>query len=130
MAIDFHKKQRMRKILFSRAMLLVLIGISALIIFNTWGLYVKERNARAVRREEEREHAELQTQSTFLESEIIRLQTSAGIEEEIRQRFGVAKEGEKVIILLDAPTTTPSDASPGGFWRRLFGWFMRDLPAH
>jgi hypothetical protein len=45
---------------------------------------------------------ELKGRASVLESKVEYLENERGIEEELRNRFDVAKEGEQVIILLDA----------------------------
>ncbi len=45
---------------------------------------------------------ELHVRAQLLESKVEYMKDERGIEEELRSRFDVAKEGEQVVILLDA----------------------------
>ena len=63
----------------------------------------------------------LAEREAVLRDEIGRLETSAGVEEEIKSKFNVAKEGERVAIIVDRPqevaTTTPT---PSPWYKRLW----------
>ena len=61
--------------------------------------------------------AELQKEKEKLSIDIAKLKTEDGIEENIRQKFGLAKEGENMIIVVDdqnKPTT--EEAEERGFF--------------
>ncbi len=54
---------------------------------------------------------ELRLRNEELQNKIVRLSTVSGVEEEIRSKFSVAKEGENVVLVIDnkndnASTTT------------------------
>jgi len=56
-----------------------------------------------------------------LSGEIDKLQTPSGIEEEIKSKFNVAKEGERVAVIVDRPedvATTTSEIKP--WYKRLW----------
>ena len=54
------------------------------------------------------ELAQLQAHATTLEDEVAHLKSTKGIEEEIRDRFDVVKEGEKAVIVIDEKGSTTS----------------------
>jgi len=101
--LRFHQKKTFRRVLYSKGAVVVL-GIALLFGFRaTWGVYQKEREARANVVDAREELTELQDRERFLREEIARLSTERGVEEEIRKKFPVAKEGEEVAIIVDAP---------------------------
>ena len=61
----------------------------------------------------------------MLESEINRLKTDNGIEEEIRSKFNVAKPGETVVTVINSATDTltDNDTSNKSFWVSFFEIF-------
>jgi len=93
----------------------------------TWSVYQKERVTRHKLGSSQEEYSELTQRQEFLESEIERLGTPEGVEEEIRERFGFAKEGERVIVLVESDQSGASAGGSGsGFWSWLKGLFGRD----
>ena len=54
------------------------------------------------------------------------LETDFGIEAEIREKYGLVKEGEEVVVIIDEETKEDNnDAEQGkkGWWKRLKGFF-------
>ena len=66
----------------------------------------------------------LKTRDTMLGSEINRLNTDTGIEEEIRSKFDVAKPGETVVTVINSSGSLPVNVgNSNGFWSNLWGMF-------
>jgi cell division protein FtsB len=68
---------------------------------------------------------ELEQSKEKLNSDINKLKTEQGVEESIREKFGLAKEGENMILVVDdknAPQTDKNEDS-GGF----FSWLKNLL---
>ena len=66
---------------------------------------------------------ELEEQKLKLTAEIAKLGTSSGIEESIREKFPVVKEGEGVIIIVeDENQSEVPEKKSGGFFSFLFFW--------
>ncbi len=61
----------------------------------------------------------------MLNSEIGRLKTDNGVEEEIRSKFNVAKPGETVVVVINGSSSTSSQNSSGnkGFWASFWSIF-------
>ena len=66
----------------------------------------------------------LQARDKMLSAEIERLKTETGVEQEIREKFNLVKEGEEVIVVVDKDTE--ADSSSGvteiSFWQRVLDW--------
>lgn len=123
---DFQKKRKIRKILYSPIILLTLILLLVILIRGLFGVYKK---AQLSARNLERERIELEkliSREKSLASSIDYLKTEQGIEDEIRTKFRVVKEGESVAVIVDKqPPVIPSvstSTNAGNFWSRLFHW--------
>ena len=68
--------------------------------------------------------AELEVEKEKLSSDIARLKTEAGVEENIREKFGLAKEGEALIVVVDDKNKNDgADEDSGGFFSFLKNLF-------
>lgn len=123
---DLSDKQRMRRVIASPLTFIVLAGIIAVVGWNTWDMYTKWRTSNEALAEAHIAYKELQEREVFLSQQIDVLSTDAGVEAEVRDRFGVAKEGEKVIVILNEEEQGELVEEEVGFWSRVRGWFTRD----
>jgi cell division protein FtsB len=80
-------------------MLLVVLVVAVFISHASWKMYMTSKEALAKKEKAEAELRLLEMRVRDLEGDIMRLSTERGVEEEIRDRFMVAKEGESVIII-------------------------------
>ncbi len=110
--------------MYSKTTLCVLCLVLVGILWNTWGIYQKERMARKILEEAETQRGELDARAKKLENDIERLHTEAGIEEVVRDRYGVAKRGEEVIVLVDDSDSDNEEAEEElGWWARFKAFF-------
>jgi len=93
----------LKKMVFGKIALFVLILIFVLFAKGTWGVYQKASFAKDNRDRADQELEVLHTREEALREELTRLDTKRGLEEEIRHKFDVGLEGEQLIILVDAP---------------------------
>ncbi|NTV44658.1 MAG: hypothetical protein HGA67_03100 [Candidatus Yonathbacteria bacterium] len=103
----------------------VLIIVVALLGNATWNVYCKYADARVKEERAKQELTALVARVEVLNDDIGRLQTDAGREEEIRKRYGVAKPGERMVVLVDdtknnAAVTTEKSSWFGSLWANLF----------
>lgn len=98
---DFKRKRKIRKILYSKGILFLLLFLLMLVGKATWNLYVKERESRTNLTRVEAELFNLNLRATRLRGDITRLQSPEGIESEIREQFQVAKPGERMVVLVN-----------------------------
>lgn len=121
---DFRQKQKMRRALYSKTTLVVLAGVFLFLLLKTWGIYEKERMSHESLEDARREQEELSVRADALAAEVARLETDAGFEEVLRDRYGVAKKGEEVIVLIDKDSDTmPLEESSQGWWQKIKSWF-------
>jgi cell division protein FtsB len=71
------------------------------------------------------ENVELKKREKMLSSEIERLKTKEGIEEEIRNKFNVVKPGEHLVVIVDDASTSKNETTEKntGWWESLLGFF-------
>lgn len=113
--------------LLSRTTVLVLVVIVVFLSRGVWGVYQKNRDAEEKLAQAQREYNTLQEQQAFLEEDNARLHTEEGIEEEIRDTFGLGKEGERVIIVVAADTDSATSSSEEqSWWKRFKTLFTRN----
>lgn len=119
---ELKQKRIIRRIFFSRVTIVVLVGMLLFLMSATWGVYGKYRETAVNRDNAERALTDLQVREERLTAEIARLGSDRAIEQEIRENFGLAREGEEVIIIVpsDEIEAPPSERSPNGLMSRLW----------
>jgi len=123
--IDFQQKNKINKILYSKVTLVILFILIIFMFKAAYNIFIKNRinneNYSAIKKN----YDSLISRKDMLDSEIARLNTEAGIEEEIRGRFSVAKPGETVVVIVNSNsgTITDSNAKNSGFWKSILNIF-------
>ncbi len=98
---SFQKKGKLKYIMQSK-LFLILLGIVILsFFFSMFGFMGKMEETSKNRKIIESKITELEKSKKELSSEIDKLKTEKGIEESIREKFGLAKEGENMIMITD-----------------------------
>ncbi|HSE34605.1 MAG TPA: hypothetical protein VLB83_00635 [Candidatus Paceibacterota bacterium] len=99
--LDFRERSRFRRLFYSTPSVVILVVIAGFLAHASWTMYEKSVQAGERRDKVLGELAALEARKVQLDADIGKLSTDRGIEAEIRDRFMVAKEGEKVIIITD-----------------------------
>jgi cell division protein FtsB len=107
--LDFRDRSKFRRVVYSKPVILVLLAILILLLEASWGMYEKSVDASDRRDKTLSTEAQYKKRDAELSNDINRLSTERGIEEEIRTRYMVAKDGENVIIV-----RTPEEKVGGG----------------
>jgi len=97
--LEFRTKSRLRRIVYSKGMVLALLVLLFLFAEGAWGMYKKQAEATAKENISVDTLSALKAREEGLVKDINRLKSERGVEEEIRSRFMVAKEGENVMIV-------------------------------
>jgi len=67
---------------------------------------------------------ELRLRTEELNDKIDRLNTTAGVEEEIRLKFNVVKEEENMVVIVEDDSSGSATTSPKlGFWQKILNIF-------
>ena len=114
---DFHEKRKIRNILYSWPIIAVLVFCTVILSISVYHRYTVAHDMSIKLHERERELEKLKQQSAVLDAKVEYLKNDRGIEEELRNRFDVVREGEQVVILTgdskqpkqESSTATPSE---------------------
>ena len=123
---EFQQKRSIRKIFSSPVVLALLATMLFFVARGTLSIYHKyydsgdELQGAVVRL------AKLQDRQTALAQAVKKLTTDSGVEAEIRDRFQVAKEGEREIVIVDATSSGVSNSQPRvNFLQKIWDFFTR-----
>lgn len=129
---DFHEKRKIRSWLYSKITIGIIFALALVFAFSTFARFGVEREMAAKREKQEEELMELKARAAVLESKVGHLNHERGVEEELRNRFDVAKEGEQVIVLVgekegaedleELKTPPGEEKTEGSFWDFLKFW--------
>ncbi len=121
---DFQQKRKIKKAVYSKISLVILLVIIIPLAHATYGIYQKEQLSSVNFNSAKKEYDDLKAREDMLNSEIGRLQTDEGIEEDIRNKFSVAKPGEQVIVIFDKEgTSSVENHQKESFWQKLVSFF-------
>jgi len=97
-----------------------------LVLFFAWsviGFLVKMEATRENRKLIEAKVVQLEEEKEKLSADIEKLKTDEGKEQSIREKFGLAKEGEgQIVIIEDKNKAEEENTKFGGFFSFLFFW--------
>lgn len=111
------------RLFWRRLSIVVLILLIVVAGFAVWGVSEKERESRALREQAERQLNDLREQEASLSGHIRKLKTDRGKEEALREQYGVGREGEGLIVIVESPQVEQAKESP-----TLRQWVRRFLP--
>ncbi len=109
---NFQEKKGWKYYLHSKLVLTLLFILLLLFAWNVFGLIGKLEDTYKNRKSEEAKITDLEKRKAQLSSDIEKLNTDKGKEEVIRQNFGLAKEGEQLIVIVDDKNKTASVPQP------------------
>lgn len=122
---EFEKKRQIKKFIYSKAVIALLLIVLFLLAKGTIGVYKKASESASRENLSAVKLSKLEDRKSSLESEIDRLESRVGIEEELRTRYSFSKEGEKIIVIVneEPPVVENHDENEGGFIKKTFSWF-------
>jgi len=98
---EFQERKNRKKKLYSIWSLLILLVVIFVLTRGVFGVYEKEKNTKIDLQHLELQKADLENRYDAISKEANTLQTDAGLETAIREKFDVAKKGEGVIVIVD-----------------------------
>jgi cell division protein FtsB len=120
----FFRKKSIHK-LYSWPVLVILLAFLVSALYWTWGAYQKRAASLEALGGTKRVWEQYKDREAKLTEDIDKLETSRGLEEEIRERFSVAKEGEKMAIIVDDRNSVEETTPPKeGFWDSIMEIFQ------
>ena len=123
MFLDFQQKRRINKIIYSKFFLIVLAGIFIYSSYSTYLVYKKKKDSEKEVVKIESYYLEMQSKKNNIEKDIIQLKTDDGIEKEIRDKFGLAKDSEQMIVIVNDKNIIPPSTKEPTFWQKVKYFF-------
>ncbi len=121
---DFKKRRMQKKDTGRFALRLVGVALLAVVTFtaahSAWDMYGKLVRATQQQEETQRQLALLTAQANQVQASVAALSSGRGVEEQMRERFGVARPGEGEITIVENTTTASSTAPEPSWWQRLY----------
>jgi cell division protein FtsB len=96
----FGKQKTVKEYLYSKPVMVILAIVMFLLLISVYERYQVAHQMTQRREHTQAQKEELLERKMVLEEKVEYLAGDRGLEEEIRTHFDVAKEGEKVIILM------------------------------
>ena len=122
-----HSRRKARNTTVSSYVALGMLIVAIVFLGNaTWNVYRTHAEARIRELRAKEELAALVLREETLREDIARLNTEEGREAEMRERFGVGRAGEKLIVITevnigDNEETRPIVPCYGELWQLIFG---------
>ena len=125
--IDFQQKRKINKIIYSKVSFVILFILVIFIGKATWDIFKKYMISSENYSTVKKDYDNLKLRKEMLESEINRLKTDGGMEEEIRGKFNVAKPGETVVVVIDSSSSTSTNQNniKNNFWLDFWNMFKK-----
>lgn len=126
--MEFQDRRKIRKRLYSRTTLVIVVVILVILVRPTWNIVQKYFSTSKELNEAELKLQELKDREILLESEKEELKSELGVEREILSKFDLAREGESVAVIIsqnEGEEDIPPE--PEGFWgsiKQFFGGFF------
>lgn len=125
---DFHEKRKIRRVIYSRYSIGFLLFLALVLGRSVYERFTIEREMAEKLDGRTSELEALKLRAALLETKVEHLKNERGIEDELRSRFDVVKEGERVVILLDDPkesSVQPLPKSPESKQEKSESFFER-----
>ncbi len=120
---EFQNKRSSTKFLYSKYvifLLIILLVIMGHAVYRAYGKYERSKQALTLA---EIELEKLQSRKAILDEELADLETVEGKERAVRERFGLVKEGEKLIVLIEDDSPEPQIIEKKTWWERFLDIF-------
>lgn len=120
------QRQKTGRRLYSKAAIVGLTVLIILLVRPTWKIFEKSRESKENLKKAQTELAQLETRERQLASDVAYLRTEHGRDQEIRDKFGVAKNGETMVVIVrDNNESEPVEvAARPNFFKRVWSGFI------
>lgn len=116
----FQKKQ-FKKIIYSPIVLIILAFAVLVSFYGVLDIIPKYLGAAKTKKNILEKKEIIEERQKQIEAELYKFESANGMEETIREKLNVTKDGEHVIIVVDTPVSKETTEEPVlNFWQRLF----------
>ena len=121
---EFRKKNKIKKRLYSIPVLILLFLVLGFLVKGTFNVYQRASISKEKLLVAQANIEELNERQESISNKINKLNTSTGIEEEIREKFNVVKSGEEMIVIINKNSEEDEDINnkKESFWKTFFPW--------
>lgn len=124
--LDIQQKRKIRGIMYHKVTLVALGIFVLLAMHSTWSVYTKKRESEKMKNISSEHLNELKQRDEDLKEKITRIDTSSGLEEEIRAKFSVVKDNENMVVIVpDNKSVASTTEADTGFWSKMRNFFFR-----
>ena len=105
--LEYRQKQQKRqtqRVIFSLPVLGALGILSVMMMVGSWNIFVKAENTKNNLDHIAGVYEGLHAREDDLKTRVNGLETPFGVEAEVRNKFGLTKEGEEVVVVVDENT--------------------------
>lgn len=125
--LDIQQKRKLRGVIYHKYTLGVLVLVLLFFIHSTWVVYTKKRESEILVDLSKQRLSGLKNREEDLTDKIDKLNTEAGIEEEIRSKFSVTKENENMVVVVqDKESQASTTTEEVGLWHKVKSFFGID----
>jgi cell division protein FtsB len=109
---DFHEKRKIRRVVYSKFFITGIFIVTGFILMSAYERFIIEREMALKLSDRVNVLEQLEMRASSLETRVEHLRNERGIEEELRNRFDVIKEGEQVVVIIDDETKDTGEPTP------------------
>lgn len=122
--LDFQQKRKVKSFMYNRITIGILFVVMLLTLRSTWSVYQKQMESQSLKEISEKKFAELELRKKEINDKIQALNTTEGLEREIRSKFNVVKENENMAVILDEANSDNYNATTTkSFWQKVKNFF-------
>jgi cell division protein FtsB len=120
---EFEKKRKIRKIIYSKFVILLLVLLLFILARGVWGVYLRSRTSSERESQSQETLQILESKKDSLSQEVEFLESELGIEGRLRSFYSLGREGEEVIFIIDETEELIIEEKPMGFMDKTMSWF-------
>lgn len=123
---EFEEQKRFWRVFYSPLAFIVLLVIFLFMARAVWRVYNHEKISSQDLARLEEKLAIVDKREAVLREQVGSLETSKGIDDEIRSKFNVTKAGEKVAVIVDdvsATSATTTSLVEKSWWQKFVSFF-------
>lgn len=124
MAHHFRKRKTIGEMARTPVVLALLFFVALFLLAQAWDLFGRARGAHDAATEAQAEYDALSARKADLQQKIAHIGTPEGVDVELREKFGVVKDGEEVVVVVPEGSSTQTGVDEkAGLWYKFLGLF-------